>query len=56
MRRRSPCPSGDRPLAGVRVLDMTRIIAGPVCGRTLAAHGADVLNVSAPHLPALPDR
>ncbi len=27
------------------------MIAGPVCGRTLAAHGADVLHVSAPHLP-----
>jgi crotonobetainyl-CoA:carnitine CoA-transferase CaiB-like acyl-CoA transferase len=35
----------------VRVLDMTRILAGPVAARTLAAHGADVLQVSAPHLP-----
>ncbi len=48
-----PLPVGERPLAGVRVLDLTRIIAGPVCGRTLAAHGADVLYVSAPHLPAI---
>jgi crotonobetainyl-CoA:carnitine CoA-transferase CaiB-like acyl-CoA transferase len=47
-----PLPAGDRPLAGVRVLDLTRIIAGPVCGRTLAAHGADVLLVTGPHLPA----
>jgi len=43
----------DRPLAGVKVLDLTRIIAGPVCGRTLAAHGADVLLVTAAHLPSM---
>lgn len=42
-----------RPLTGVRVLDFTRIIAGPVAGRTLAAHGADVLLVTAAHLPAI---
>ncbi len=47
-----PLPAADRPLAGVKVLDLTRIIAGPVCGRTLAVHGADVLLVTAPHLPA----
>ncbi|KUZ62608.1 carnitine dehydratase [Burkholderia ubonensis] len=40
-----------RPLAGVRVLDLTRIIAGPVAGRTLASHGAQVLLVNGPHLP-----
>ncbi|MEO8752218.1 MAG: CoA transferase [Casimicrobiaceae bacterium] len=40
-----------RPLSGVRVLDLTRILAGPVCGRTLAAYGADVMLVNAPHLP-----
>ena len=46
-----------RPLAGLRVVDMTRVIAGPVCGRTMAAHGADVLLVTAPHLhnPGLRD-
>jgi crotonobetainyl-CoA:carnitine CoA-transferase CaiB-like acyl-CoA transferase len=49
-----PWPKGDRPLAGVRVLDLSRVIAGPVAGRTLAVHGADVLLVSGPDLPAIP--
>ena len=49
-----PGPGG-RPLSEVRVLDLTRVIAGPVCGRALAAHGADVMRVTAPHLPGLPE-
>ena len=49
-----PWPRGERPLAGVRVLDLSRVIAGPVAGRTLAAHGADVLLISGPDLPAIP--
>ncbi len=44
-------PQADRPLAGLRMLDLTRILAGPFCGRTLAAYGAEVLLVNAPHLP-----
>jgi crotonobetainyl-CoA:carnitine CoA-transferase CaiB-like acyl-CoA transferase len=40
-----------RPLADVRVLDLSRIIAGPVAGRALAQHGADVLMINGPHLP-----
>ncbi|MGW6736712.1 CoA transferase [Streptomyces sp. NPDC055013] len=44
------------PAAGVRVLDLTRVIAGPVATRTLALLGADVLRVDAPQLPELPDQ
>ncbi len=43
-------PLDARPLAGLRVLELTRILAGPVGGRTLAAYGADVMLVNAPHL------
>ncbi|HTR11234.1 MAG TPA: CoA transferase [Paraburkholderia sp.] len=43
--------AGTRALEGVRVLDLTRIIAGPVAGRTLGQHGADVLLINGPHLP-----
>jgi crotonobetainyl-CoA:carnitine CoA-transferase CaiB-like acyl-CoA transferase len=46
---------GGRPLAGVRVLDLTRILAGPIAGRTLAEHGADVLMVTAAGLPQMVD-
>ncbi|MDX3384955.1 CoA transferase [Streptomyces niveiscabiei] len=44
------------PAAGLRVLDLTRVIAGPVATRTLALLGADVLRVDAPQLAELPDQ
>jgi hypothetical protein len=44
-------PAGSRALSRLRVLDLTRIIAGPVAGRALAAYGADVMRISAPNLP-----
>ncbi|MEV8542652.1 CoA transferase [Streptomyces sp. NPDC051572] len=43
------------PAAGLRVLDLTRVIAGPIATRTLALLGADVLRVDAPQLPEDPD-
>ncbi|MEE2777651.1 MAG: CoA transferase [Acidobacteriota bacterium] len=48
-----PLPPAERPLGDVRVLDLTRVIAGPVCGRELASHGATVMRVSGPHLPSM---
>lgn len=42
-----------RPLSGVRMLDLSRVIAAPVAGRTFAQHGAQVLAVGAAHLPNL---
>ncbi len=48
-------PPGDRPLSGIRVLDLTRILAGPTSARTLAEHGADVLMVAAEDTPQVPE-
>lgn len=46
-------PSPGAPLAGVRVLDLTRVIAGPVATRTLALFGAQVLRVDPPGMPEI---
>ncbi len=43
-----------RGATGVRVLDMTRVLAGPIATRTLAAWGAEVLRVDSPRLPEMP--
>jgi len=44
-------PAGPRPLSGIRALDLTRVLAGPTAGRTLAEHGAEVMRVSREGLP-----
>jgi crotonobetainyl-CoA:carnitine CoA-transferase CaiB-like acyl-CoA transferase len=46
-----PAGDGDRPLRGVRVLELGTVLAAPVAGRTLAEHGADVLHLSNPSRP-----
>jgi len=46
-----PLAGDQRPLTGLHVLDLTRILAGPIGGRALAALGAEVMLVNSPHLP-----
>ncbi|OUS03774.1 hypothetical protein A9Q81_06480 [Gammaproteobacteria bacterium 42_54_T18] len=42
------------PLEDLRVLDITRVLAGPACARILSAYGAECLKITAPHLPFYP--
>lgn len=41
-------------MAGLRVIELSRVLAAPVAGRTLACHGAEVIWVTSPNLPDLP--
>lgn len=42
-----------RPLSGIRVVDLTRVLAGPMASRLLAEQGANVMHISSPNLPYL---
>src|SRR5699024_11939848 len=53
---RPPDDHSDAPLRDLRVLDFTRVIAGPSASRLLAALGADVLRVDSPNNPELLDQ
>ncbi len=53
--RWTPRSEEDRPLEGLRILDLTRVVAGPSASRFMAALGADVLRIDPPHRPELED-
>jgi crotonobetainyl-CoA:carnitine CoA-transferase CaiB-like acyl-CoA transferase len=47
----TPFARSERPLSGIRVVDMAHVLAGPVTSRVLAEQGAEVIHVSAPYQP-----
>lgn len=49
-----PLPPSTRCLSGIRILDLSRVIAAPSAGKHLASHGADILWITSPTLPSLP--
>jgi len=48
MNDKIPLATGDAPLAGIRVVELARILAGPWIGQTLADLGAEVIKVESP--------
>jgi hypothetical protein len=51
-----PTSNSEKPqiLSGIKVLDLCRVIAGPVISRTLAEYGAEILKITSPELPDVP--